>query len=94
MSLRYEPLAPTVAAIDEWLARTRRPHEAGEPIYGVNVRTKHGRWRCITSPACKRVGPDGTPHYETIRAEGKSSEGRDVLVDSRKIVEARGWVVG
>jgi hypothetical protein len=92
-----EPLAPTVEAIDEWLAREARQgygeHKPGEPSYGVNVKSKSGRWRCISGPSCK-VEEHGHIWYWTIRGEGKSSEGRDIAIRADRITQAEGWIVG
>ena len=84
---RYTPLAATVEAIDAWMARTASEGRH----YGVDIRTKSGSWRCITH----KTTWDYTDRviYWTIRAEGKSSAGRDTGIDARHIVAARGWVV-
>lgn len=99
----HEPIAPTVEAIDEWLAQeaANKPdgavfaHEYDQ--YGVNIWTKAGSCRCITG---KQHGLGSTngytdrPGYWTIRGEGSSNGGRDTWVFAHKIVRAVGWIVG
>jgi hypothetical protein len=81
-------LTPTMEAIDAWIARTEHDPKTGhirswcDDSYMVDIRTKSGRWRCITS---KRG--DG---YWTIRGEGSSNGCRETWVPADRIVEARG----
>lgn len=89
----YQPIAPTVSAIDEWLGREARSIHAGRPTYGVNVKTKAGSWRAITGPSCK-VEEHGFVWYWTIRGEGSSNEGRETAIRADRITQAEGWIVG
>ncbi len=91
-------LAPTVEAIDEWIARGKSEADRpGRPSYGVNVKTKAGSWRAITGPSCK-VELEGRVWYWTIRGEGSSNEGREMAIRATiradRITQAEGWIVG
>lgn len=87
------PLAPTAEAVDDWLAKDkalRRPdgsRHASDGSYGVDIRTRSGSWRCVTS----RVVHNGRVVYWTIRGEGSSNEGRETYIYADDIAEARGW---
>ena len=92
-------LAPTVEAIDAWLALEEANKPPGAVFateydnYGVDIRTKAGRWRCITMRQHGMGlwrGAD-VPGYWTIRGEGSSNGCRETWVEVPRIVEARGW---
>jgi hypothetical protein len=85
-----DKLAPTREAIDAWRAREKRSAKPGEPIFGADIRTRSGSWRCVTSYAM-RQGDDEPVGYWTIRAEGSSNEGRETYILFADIAEARGW---
>lgn len=96
-------LAPTVEAIDAWLARqTFRGYGpdgvwVDSPIYGVNIWTKGSRCRCIVSRFVgggERGGRPGVVYYETIRGEGSSNGCRHTFIAAPDIVRAEGWTVG
>lgn len=80
----HEKLAPTFDAIESWRKQDSQRR-------GVDIRTKAGTWRCISGVASYS---DGSRGYWTIRAEGKSSEGRETAIHESAIVAARGWTVG
>ncbi len=91
------PLAPTAEAVNDWLGREqRRPdgsHHANDESFMVDVRTKAGSWRCITSPAGgKGIGRHGYEDYGwwTIRGEGSSNGCRETWISAGQIVAARG----
>ncbi len=92
------PPAPTIEAIDNWLAQADfedkgdglRHHVAGTSIYGANIWTKAGSCRCITS---KAHWTDGSCGYWTIRGEGSSNGGRETAIPASKIVRAEGWII-
>lgn len=78
-------LAPTFEAIEKWRWSGQEARRRG-----VDIRTKAGTWRCISGVA---TYSDGSKGYWTIRAEGKSSAGRETAIHEREIVAARGWAV-
>ncbi len=99
-----EPIAPTVEAIDAWLAQTEKHKPEGAIFateydhYGVNVWTKAGSCRCIAGHSGGHGmgiynGVD-SPGYWTIRGEGSSNGGRDTWVWAHKIVRAVAVIIG
>jgi hypothetical protein len=89
-------LAPTVEAIDAWLAleKLNKPADAYYATeydqYGVNIYTKASAARCITS---RVVDQYGHVHYWTIRGEGSSNGCREYAIRADRIVRAEGWIV-
>jgi hypothetical protein len=92
-------LAPTVEAIDAWLALQEANKPPGARFaneydqYGVDVRTKAGSWRNVTmrQHGMGIVNGVDAPGYWTIRGEGSSNGGRETWISAPHIVQARGW---
>jgi len=85
-------LAPTREAIDGWRQQGKPSTKAGEPVFGVDIRTRAGSWRCIISAAYS-TGDNEFAGYWTIRGEGSSNEGKETFIAIDRIAEARGWKV-
>lgn len=92
-----EPIAPTVEAIDAWIAQEKanKPEAAyyanEYDSYGVNIWTKASQARCITS---KTRDQYGNVWYHTIKGEGSSNGCREYPIAADKIVRAVGIIVG
>lgn len=91
------PLSPDAKSIDAWLSLQPRNTDGSIDGHGnhflVNVWTKGGSCRCITSSSCRQEH-DGVVWYETIRSEGNSSAGHFFEVQAAKIVRAVGVFIG
>lgn len=93
--VRNVKLAPTADAIDAWRAQTVQYKDGAHystdyASFMVNIRTKAGRWRCVTS----RIEHNGETYYWTIRGEGSSNGCRETAIREGDIVAAMGHVVG
>jgi hypothetical protein len=86
---RTQPLAPTTEAIDAWRAKQPRNPDGSTDGHGehymVDIKTKAGSWRCVTSAVMHR----GERYYWTIRGEGSSNGCRETAIPASKITQAR-----
>ena len=97
-----EPIAPTVTAIDEWMAQEEANKPEGAVFatdydnYMVNIWTKAGSCRCITSKQHGMGIESGIdrPGWWTIRGEGSSNGCRETWVSAHRVVRAVGIIVG
>jgi cytochrome c2 len=88
--LYEQPIAPTVEAIDAWRERSKGHSEPGDLHYGVNIWTKAGSCRCITSRGENAHGV----YYWTIRGEGSSNGCRETYIYADRIYRAEATIVG